>query len=78
MTSQLSAHDLLAAAGMNFVGEDESGDQMKELHWEYGYMMFWILGSVVTLLILFMLWKKVSLVVLRIRALHYCIVRSRH
>eukprot|EP01043_Picozoa_sp_COSAG02_P127824 COSAG02_NODE_65227_length_258_cov_0.981132_1_plen_39_part_10 len=38
---------------MNFVGED--GDQMKELHWEHGYRMFWIVGSCVTLLILFIL-----------------------
>jgi hypothetical protein len=44
---------------MNFVGED--GDQMKELHWEHGYRMFWIVGSCVTLLILFILHRKVSI-----------------
>jgi hypothetical protein len=30
---------------MNFVGEDPKGDQMKELHWKYGYLMFWVVGG---------------------------------
>ena len=50
---------LRLAAGMNFVGEDEEQDQMKELHWEHGYQMFWILGSFVTVFILCMLHRKV-------------------
>lgn len=45
---------------MNFVGEDDEQDQMKELHWEHGYQMFWIVGAFVTCLILFILHRKVS------------------
>lgn len=33
---------------------------MKELHWEHGYQMFWILGSCVTFMILCILHRKVS------------------
>ena len=42
---------------MNFVGEDEAEDQMKELHWEYGYVMFWIVASCLTGIMLFLMYR---------------------
>ena len=43
--------------GMNFVGEDDAQDQMKELHWKYGYLMFWLVSGGFTLGMIILMWR---------------------
>jgi Mg2+ and Co2+ transporter CorA len=51
--------------GMNFADPDGDGpasEQMAELYWEYGYMMFWIGGCFLTGIILLLMHRKVRAV----------------
>ena len=56
--------------GMNFVGEEDDGAQMAELHWKYGYAMFWAVGSFLTAVILVMMHRKVRTLSLSLSPTH--------
>lgn len=49
---------------MNFVGTDDednaAGGQMAELTWKHGYQMFWAVGGILTLTVVFLMHRKVS------------------